>query len=111
MNEFSIIALPEDDKVTMKNGVYDSWALAYVIDSTLDIFETLAELAIMPAFNLFWAIFLLTYNFNFSGFYLYWSVMYMWAIVFSVIAMILRIYYSIDGIIIVATNYYFGEPV
>ena len=69
------------------------------------------SLLIMPAFNLFWIIFLLTYNFNFSGFYLYWSVLCMSAIAFSIVSMILRIYYGLDGIIVVATNYFFGEPV
>ena len=95
----------------MKNGVWDSWALSYIIDSTIDIFEALLELSILPAINMFWAIFILSYNFDFSGFYLYLSLMYMCAVVFSVITMILRIFYSIDGIIIVATNYYFEEPV
>ena len=95
----------------MKNGVWDSWALSYIIDSTIDIFEALLELSILPAINMFWAIFILSYNFDFSGFYLYLSLMYMCAVVFSVITMILRVFYSIDGIIIVATNYYFEEPV
>ena len=65
----------------------------------------------MPLFNLFWCIFLLTYNFDFSTFYLYWSVMYFWAIAFSMLTQVLRMYYGLDGIIVVMTNYFFGEPV
>ena len=91
--------------------MHDTWANAFIIDSVIDIFESLIEMSFLPGLNLFWAIFIISYNFNFQGFYLYWALLYMVAILFSVVTMILRVFYSIDNIIIVATNMVFGEPV